>query len=137
MLKSVCLYLVLGLTPNTEPPFDVCDISLCDFGTCVNVNGTATCVCNEACPFIEQPVCGSDNKTYSNLCVMDSETCEREERVTVQHDGPCGKYVFCTVLHHTIYPTKPIIPHHVTPDQTITVTLDQEGIILTGARRRD
>ncbi|XP_028399649.1 neurogenic locus notch homolog protein 2-like isoform X2 [Dendronephthya gigantea] len=77
------------LLPPTDPPFDICDISLCEFGRCVNVNGTATCVCNKACPFIERPVCASDNKTYSNLCVMESEACERKEHIRVKHDGPC------------------------------------------------
>jgi coxsackievirus/adenovirus receptor len=69
----------------------VCDISLCDFGVCVNENGTAKCVCNNACPFIEQPVCGSDNKTYSNLCVMDAEACERKTYIKAKHNGPCGE----------------------------------------------
>ena len=84
---------ILDLLAPTEPPIDICDTSLCDFGKCVNVNGTATCVCNKACPFIEQPVCGSDNKTYPNLCAMDSDACERKERVTVKHDGPCGELI--------------------------------------------
>jgi hypothetical protein len=84
---------VIPELPPTDPPFDICDISLCNFGTCVSVNGTATCVCNKACPFIEQPVCGSDNKTYSNLCVMDSEACEREEYINIKHNGPCGEWL--------------------------------------------
>jgi hypothetical protein len=89
---------VIPELPPTDPPFDICDISLCNFGTCVSVNGTATCVCNKACPFIEQPVCGSDNKTYSNLCVMDSEACEREEYINIKHNGPCGEWLGLFVL---------------------------------------
>ena len=57
----------------------------------MNVNGTATCVCNNACPLIEQPVCGSDNKTYANLCVLEAEACEREQHIKVKYNRPCGK----------------------------------------------
>ena len=76
-------------TPPTNRPFDICDTSLCEFGQCVNVDGNATCQCPLVCPFIEQPVCGSDNKTYSNLCVMDAESCEKKQHIKLQHEGPC------------------------------------------------
>ena len=107
-LKSIGMYLIIGSPTTTAPPFNPCDISFCDFGVCVNENGTATCVCNQACPFIEQPVCGSDNKTYANLCVMDSEACERKERITVQNDGPCGMWNnFCVIRKTKLYTTHP------------------------------
>ena len=119
----------------TEPPFNICDVTLCEFGRCVLVDGNATCQCNKACPLIYAPVCGSDNETYPNLCVMDSQGCEKGEHIKVQHIGNCGEYseVFliieyhrvsyctipytpqCTILHHTLL----IIPFHTTPYQNI------------------
>ena len=87
------VFLLPSAPPPTDRPFDICDISLllslCEFGQCVNVNGSATCQCPLVCPFIEQPVCGSDNKTYSNLCVMDAESCEKKQHIKLQHEGPC------------------------------------------------
>ena len=87
----VSLFIVEPL-PTTGLPPEPCSVSLCEFGQCVNVNGTATCVCKHRCLLIEQPVCGSDNRTYANLCAMEAESCERKEHLSVQYDGPCGKY---------------------------------------------
>ena len=79
--------------PPTGKPVNICDITLCDFGRCVEVNGTATCQCRVACPFIYSPVCGSNNKTYDNFCLLEAAACEKKEVITVKHDGRCSKYI--------------------------------------------
>ena len=58
------------------------------------IDGNATCQCNKACPLIYAPVCGTDNVTYPNLCVMDSTACEKKEHIQVQYNGECGKRMY-------------------------------------------
>ncbi|CAB3998011.1 Kazal-type serine ase inhibitor 1 [Paramuricea clavata] len=45
--------------------------------------------CQQFCPTIYAPVCGSDGKTYDNMCLLEVADCESEENVTKVHDGPC------------------------------------------------
>ena len=56
------------------------------------VDGNATCQCNQACPLIYAPVCGTDNKTYPNLCVLESHACEMKQHINLQYSGRCGMY---------------------------------------------
>lgn len=44
------------------------------------------CICAE----IDEPVCGSNGKTYSNKCEFDCAK-ETEETLQIQYDGKCGK----------------------------------------------
>ena len=37
-------------------------------------------------------VCGSDDKTYLNECVMKAKACLREMPVYIVMDGYCGEY---------------------------------------------
>lgn len=50
----------------------------------VVVNGTAC-----ACIRIYSPVCGTDNKSYFNPCLLACEHQNKIPAVTVQHDGNC------------------------------------------------
>ncbi|CAB4027527.1 Protease inhibitor, partial [Paramuricea clavata] len=45
--------------------------------------------CQQFCPAIYAPVCGSDGKTYDNMCLLEVADCESEENITKVHDGPC------------------------------------------------
>jgi hypothetical protein len=90
--------------PPTDPPFNICDISLCEFGRCVEVDGNATCQCNPICPLIYNPVCGTNNKTYPSPCVMESEACVKKQHIRMQYPGECGKEIIVvaesTMLYH-------------------------------------
>ena len=48
--------------------------------------------CNEACTRDYNPVCGSDGKTYGNLCMMEAKSCVHNLNLTVKHAGKCSKY---------------------------------------------
>lgn len=52
--------------------------------------------CSRVCPTNYEPVCGSDNKTYSNSCFMEMEKCRGRSLgfgrpVMRKYFGKCGQ----------------------------------------------
>ena len=45
------------------------------------------------------PVCGSDGKTYGNLCNLKSAACEANKEITVEKEGKCGKCFLGSLLY--------------------------------------
>lgn len=103
LIVGICLSVVeSGIieerVPNIEPP-------VCSKGTSMNStnpipgpysNGTSTNSTHPKpvecyCITIYKPVCGSDNKTYSNLCVFE---CAQKNNTCLElaHQGECKKY---------------------------------------------
>ncbi|KAK3697874.1 hypothetical protein QZH41_010710, partial [Actinostola sp. cb2023] len=56
----------------------------------------ARCECPKSCPPYEDFKCGSDGKTYTNLCFYQKYICETHKNVTIVHSGACYPFV----LHH-------------------------------------
>ncbi|XP_072174629.1 agrin-like [Diadema setosum] len=90
--------LVLSLTFLASPPSLLawpgpCDNVLCIFGaTCVeNEVGRAQCICNQECPDVVAPVCGSDGSTYLSECYMDVTSCLEKRRIVVESQGACDE----------------------------------------------
>jgi agrin len=58
------------------------------------------CVCNTVCSKISSPVCGSNNKTYSNPCELQKDACLTNTSIWTSfngrcEDGPGCRYNYC------------------------------------------
>ena len=45
--------------------------------------------CNTSCPSDNQQVCGSNNKTYLNICELEREACQTNLDVVKDYEGEC------------------------------------------------
>ena len=68
---------------------------------------TAGPVCPLFCPHVYTPVCGTDNRSYDNVCRMQASSCLRGVEVGLQHVGKCGTPepcpTFCPILEEEQY----------------------------------
>ena len=52
--------------------------------------------CPQFCNRMLAPVCASNYQTYANECVLRSDHCEKDERLTQLHEGPCKCPSLCS-----------------------------------------
>jgi hypothetical protein len=70
-------------------------------GPCVKK--ASLCRPYSTCPKIERPVCGSDNKTYQNICHLKGKNCrlkraakgKKYKKLTLKYCGACGRGKRC------------------------------------------
>ncbi|OAD61890.1 Agrin [Eufriesea mexicana] len=73
----------------TEP----CEKTYCSWGaTCVvSENGKPLCQCPSDCPSTPEPVCGSDNVTYTNHCHLRKTSCLERKNTREKNQGACDR----------------------------------------------
>ncbi|XP_035709385.1 agrin isoform X4 [Folsomia candida] len=83
------LQLVNRLSNRPDEP---CEQANCAFGeSCVVEGGRPTCRCPQTCSNAYSPVCGSDDVTYSNECLLRQFACQHRHSVRIKHSGECDK----------------------------------------------
>lgn len=84
---------LLRAVSSTDQPRSPCLGVQCLFGAvCVVKNGGAECVCQQACPDVYDPVCGSDGVTYGSACKLEAMACTLGQEIRVARRGPCGQW---------------------------------------------
>ncbi|KAL0132239.1 hypothetical protein PUN28_000198 [Cardiocondyla obscurior] len=74
--------------PIIEEP---CEKTYCSWGaTCVvSEKGKGVCQCLTECSLTSDPVCGSDDVTYTNHCHLRQISCQNKKNIRVKHHGAC------------------------------------------------
>jgi len=86
LIKSTCRRGTLGQTVQAH------------VGACVIIEPTPPTpprpTCDNFCPMMFDPVCGSNGQTYSNKCTFKNAACN-DEKIKMQHEGECKQRLPC------------------------------------------
>lgn len=71
---------------------DPCHSKRCPlYAQCVPQSRTfAVCVCPSKCRLVYDPTCGTDQKSYFNLCALQLAACQSNSTVSAAYKGTCG-----------------------------------------------
>ena len=66
----------------------------CKYGaTCQVIKDLAQCECNFTCLDSRSSVCGSDGRTYKNICDLQKKQCTEKKYINVIKNEACGELV--------------------------------------------
>nr|XP_033325096.1 agrin-like isoform X2 [Megalopta genalis] len=104
-VAGILLYLnYMSYKPQRPVIEELCEKTYCSWGaTCVVLeSGKPLCQCPTVCPLTSDPVCGSDNVTYTNYCHLRQTSCLKRKSTRVQHQGACEIKDPCAKLNCTL-----------------------------------
>ena len=95
----VCIYCSeagSGLLVNSFSFPDPCLRKECGFyGICQRTNqNEASCICPVCASTVDyEPICGSDDQTYSSECAMKTAGCKEQTEIFVYKRTSCGRLI--------------------------------------------
>lgn len=83
---------------------DPCDTYVCKkpYSVCELDDESPICTCPETCSNTSEPVCGSDDQTYLNLCMLRKRSCEKNKLITVAEKGACSKSILIQFIKKSL-----------------------------------
>ncbi|XP_032787033.1 follistatin-related protein 1 [Daphnia magna] len=99
LVSLICLRFHGSLASNSEENAldlslgeDECSMMVCRAGReCkVGADGEAACACLASCPDHFVPVCGSNNQSYDNFCLMHRDACLTGVHISLKKKGYCS-----------------------------------------------
>lgn len=66
------------------------EVSLAFAGECNQAPETET-KCNTMCTLEIRPQCGSDGRSYVNLCMLELAACNSDNKISLKHSGKCNE----------------------------------------------
>ena len=80
-----------------------CFKHVCLYGSiCVIKAGYAVCEC-PACSEEFEPVCGTDGISYTNLCRLKQEGCQRKADIEIAYHGLCSEYLMLFISFKVLF----------------------------------
>lgn len=93
-VTSTTTLILKGEFKNSIPVFltDECSMMVCRAGReCkLGSDGEAACTCVASCPDHFVPVCGSNNQSYDNFCLMHRDACLTGVHISLKKKGYCS-----------------------------------------------
>ena len=84
--KNECILQKVACEQNLE-------LKVKNYGKCDEEQENEIDQCEPVCPRHLMPVCGTDQETYNNDCLLKAATC-RDKSIVKLHDGPCDPEKF-------------------------------------------
>lgn len=84
--------IVMGEPYKRRPAIEdiLCEAHYCPYGRCrAKESGELECHCPDYCDLVSNPICGSDNTTYTNECHLIKEGCNRQKPLFVTKLSAC------------------------------------------------
>ena len=75
------------------------------YAKCVPRFGTfAKCICPARCSLVFDPACGTDQKSYFNLCALKMKACQSNVMIRVAYKGTCGMVTISVInIYSSLY----------------------------------
>ncbi|XP_018018529.1 uncharacterized protein LOC108675058 [Hyalella azteca] len=141
MRRQILIFLAViavsrAMTLDKNRATDSCDRVVCRAGReCVMSGGESQCVCVTRCPDHYKPVCGSDDRSYDNYCLLHQRACLTGEPISVEHTGYCERDIQLAMKEFGITTTRATTVVTTTPSPHVSTTTEERLSVCYGPQR--